>query len=52
MKDTLKKDFWDTVFEETDFKEYIEKKFKVATMEMIAPDSLPEIDTEQEEDDG
>ena len=52
MKDTLNKEFWDTVFGATDFKEYIEKKFKVATMEMIAPDELPEIDTEQEEDDG
>ena len=52
MKDTLNKDFWDTVFGATDFKEYIEKKFKVATMEMIAPDELTEIDTEQEEDDG
>lgn len=52
MKDTLNKEFWDTVFGATDFKEYIEKKFKVATMEMIAPDELTEIDTEQEEDDG
>jgi hypothetical protein len=48
MKDTLKKEFWDTIFEETDFKEYIEKKFKVGTMEMIAPDESTSI----EEDEG
>ena len=38
MKDTLKKEFWDNVFEETDFKEYVENKFKVGTVEMVAPD--------------
>ena len=38
MKDTLKKEFWDNVFEETDFKEYVEKTFKVGTVEMVAPD--------------
>ena len=38
MKDTLKKEFWDNVFEETDFKEYVERTFKVGTVEMVAPD--------------
>ena len=50
MKDTLNKEFWDVIFDATDFKEYIEKKFKVATMAMIAPDELPEIDIEDEVD--
>jgi len=50
MKDTLKKDFWDVIFDATDFKEYIEKKFKVGTVEMLAPDE--EVNMEEEEDVG
>jgi hypothetical protein len=42
MKDTLKKEFWDNVFEETDFKEYVERTFKVGTVEMVAPDAPDE----------
>ena len=30
MKDTLQKEFWDNVFENTDFAEHIEKRYKVA----------------------
>ena len=26
------------IFEETDFKEYVERTFKVGTVEMVAPD--------------
>ena len=34
-KDTLKGDFWKPVFEETDFAEYIEKRFSVGHKSMI-----------------
>lgn len=37
-KQTLEKDFWTPVFEKTDFKQFIEKKFKASTVAMIAPD--------------
>lgn len=30
MKDTLKKEFWDNIFENTDFASHIEKRYKVA----------------------
>jgi len=30
MKDTLKKEFWENVFEKTDFSEHIEQRYKVA----------------------
>ena len=30
MKDTLKKEFWQKIFDETDFKTQIEEKYKVA----------------------
>lgn len=37
-KQTLEKDFWTPVFEKTDFKQFIEKKFKASTVAMIAHD--------------
>lgn len=38
-KQTLEKDFWTPVFEKTDFKQFIEKKFKASTVAMIASDN-------------
>jgi len=38
MKDTLKKDFWDNIFENTDFAEHIEKRYKVAYKSILSSD--------------
>ena len=38
MKDTLKKEFWDNIFENTDFAEHIEKRYKVAYKSILSSD--------------
>ncbi len=38
MKDTLKKEFWDNIFENTDFAEHIEKRYKVAYKSILTSD--------------
>jgi len=38
-KQTLQKSFWAPVFEKTDFAQYIEKRFKVGTVEMVTEDN-------------
>ena len=38
-KDTLKKEFWDVVFETTDFKAFLKKKYEVGHVEMIKSES-------------
>ena len=42
MKDTLKKEFWDNIFENTDFAEHIEKRYKIAYKSILG-DDLSEI---------
>jgi len=46
-KDTLKGDFWKPIFEETDFAEYIEKRFSVGHKSMITE----EVEGEPDDDD-
>jgi RecA/RadA recombinase len=36
MKDTLKKEFWDTVFEKTNFAQHIEQRYKVAYKSILS----------------
>ena len=36
LAQTMSEDFWSTIFEETDFKAFIEKRYKVATTTMIS----------------
>jgi hypothetical protein len=38
MKDTLKKEFWDNVFENTDFASHIEKRYKIAYKSILTGD--------------
>ncbi len=38
MKDTLKKEFWDNIFENTDFASHIEKRYKVAYKSILGDD--------------
>jgi RecA/RadA recombinase len=38
MKDTLKKEFWDNIFENTDFAEHIEKRYKIAYKSILGDD--------------
>ena len=40
MKDTLKKEFWDTVFEKTDFAQCLEERYKVAYKSILSDDSM------------
>jgi len=40
MKDTLKKEFWDNVFTNTDFKTQIEEKYKVAYRSILGEDEI------------
>ena len=47
-KDTLKGDFWKPVFEETDFAEYIEKRFSVGHKSMITEEVEGEPDDSDE----
>ena len=35
MKDTLKHEFWQTLFEQTDFAQWLENRYKVGTVKMI-----------------
>ena len=39
LAQTMSEDFWSTIFEETDFKAFIEKRYKVATTTMISEGS-------------
>ena len=39
MKDTLKKEFWDNVFEKTDFAQHIEQRYKVAYKSILGEDA-------------
>lgn len=39
MKDTLKKEFWDMVFEKTDFAQHIEQRYKVAYKSILGEDA-------------
>ena len=36
MKDTLKKEFWDNIFENTDFASHIEKRYKIAYKSILS----------------
>jgi RecA/RadA recombinase len=36
MKDTLKKEFWDPIFEKTDFAEFIQTSYKIPDVDMLA----------------
>jgi RecA/RadA recombinase len=38
MKDTLKKEFWDNIFENTNFAEHIEKRYKMAYKSILGND--------------
>jgi RecA/RadA recombinase len=38
MKDTLKKEFWDNIFTNTDFKSQVEEKYKVAYRSILGED--------------
>ena len=38
MKDTLKKEFWDNIFENTDFASHIERRYKVAYKSILGDD--------------
>lgn len=38
MKDTLKKEFWDNIFENTDFASHIEKRYKIAYKSILTGD--------------
>ena len=38
MKDTLKKDFWDNIFENTNFAKAIEERYKVAYGSILSND--------------
>jgi RecA/RadA recombinase len=38
MKDTLKKEFWDNIFENTNFAEHIEKRYKMAYKSILGDD--------------
>jgi RecA/RadA recombinase len=42
MKDTLQKEFWDNVFENTDFAEHIEKRYKVAYKSILGEETPAE----------
>jgi len=42
MKDTLQKEFWDNVFEKTDFAQHIEQRYKVAYKSILGGDSVTE----------
>jgi hypothetical protein len=39
MKDTLQKEFWDNIFENTDFAEHIEKRYKVAYKSILGEET-------------
>ena len=39
LAQTMCEDFWSTIFEETDFKSFVEKRYKVATTTMISEGS-------------
>ncbi len=40
MKDTLKKEFWDVIFEKTDFADWVEKRYKIAYSPIISNDEI------------
>jgi RecA/RadA recombinase len=40
MKDTLKKEFWDNVFNNTDFAQHIEKRYKVAYKSILGEEEV------------
>ena len=44
MKDTLKKEFWDNIFEKTDFASHIERRYKVAYKSILGNDEVVESD--------
>lgn len=44
MKDTLKKEFWDMVFEKTDFAQHIEQRYKVAYKSILGEDAQEEVE--------
>jgi len=44
MKDTLKKEFWDVVFEKTDFAAHLEKRYKVAYESVLGNEDVSEED--------
>lgn len=48
-KDTLNKEFWDTIFSETDFSRYITDKYSVGHISMLA--QKPIENTDESEDD-
>jgi RecA/RadA recombinase len=44
MKDTLKKEFWDNIFEKTDFAQHIEQRYKVAYKSILGDDAQEEVE--------
>jgi RecA/RadA recombinase len=44
MKDTLKKEFWDNIFEKTDFAQHIEQRYKVAYKSILSEEPQEEVE--------
>ena len=44
MKDTLKKEFWDNIFEKTDFAQHIEQRYKVAYKSILGEEPQEEVE--------
>jgi len=42
MKDTLKKDFWEPILEQTDFADFIERSYKIPETNMLSEDGAGE----------
>ena len=45
-KETLKKEFWDPIFESTDFKEYIVNKYQIGATQLVENNPLQEVENE------
>ena len=45
-KETLKKEFWDPIFESTDFKEYIVNKYQIGATQLVENNSVQEAENE------
>lgn len=43
LKDTLSGEFWDPIFETTDFEQFIEKQYKIGLPVQVDPDAIVEI---------
>lgn len=40
MKDTLNSEFWESIFELTDFKEFVQKQYKIGMPTQVDPDKI------------